>query len=414
MPPKNVGHVAAWRLCLGCGACAYGCPENKIRLVDFVNDGIRPVILDGCGRCGECVRFCPGYETSHAGVAPEAGASPGLMKGWGTVLEIWQGYAADPELRFSGSSGGAASALALYCIEEEDMGGALHTGACVDDPWRNRTVLSRCREELLARTGSRYSPASPCDGLSLMETSASPCVFIGKPCDVAGLRKAQGLRPGLNGKTGLAISIFCAGTPSSRGTLELLRNFRIEPGEVSGVRYRGMGWPGSFSVSVKEKNVPSFKASYEEVWGFLQRFRPLRCHLCPDGTGELADISCGDPWHMERKPWDRGHSMIVVRTERGRRVIRAAIKAGYLHLERAGPGILERSQGNLLEKRRNIWGRLLVFRLLMIPHPRLRDFSLLENWLDLKFAGKINSILGTAKRMMLRGYFRRLKHLFNL
>ena len=39
----------------------------------------------------------------------------------GYALEIWEGYAADPEIRRLGSSGGLLSALALYCLEKEGM-----------------------------------------------------------------------------------------------------------------------------------------------------------------------------------------------------------------------------------------------------------------------------------------------------
>ena len=58
--------------------------------------------------------------------------------------------------------------------------------------------------------------------------------------------------------------------------------------------------------------------SYMESWGFLQRYRPYRCYLCPDGTGELADLSCGDPWYREILEDEPGHSLVVVRTERGK------------------------------------------------------------------------------------------------
>ena len=57
---------------------------------------------------------------------------------------------------------------------------------------------SRTRAELLAATGSRYAPASPCDGLKMIEDAPGPCVFIGKPCDVEGLRLSQAARPTLS------------------------------------------------------------------------------------------------------------------------------------------------------------------------------------------------------------------------
>ena len=46
----------------------------------------------------------------------------------GPYLEVWDGYAADDEIRRKASSGGALSALSLYCLEKENMESVLHTG----------------------------------------------------------------------------------------------------------------------------------------------------------------------------------------------------------------------------------------------------------------------------------------------
>src|SRR5690606_25501257 len=133
-----------------------------------------------------------------------------MTAAWGPVIEVWEGSAADEALRFSGSSGGAASALAAYAMEQEGFAATLHIAAREDVPYLNETVLSRSRQELLARTGSRYAPASPCDGLNLIEESQAPCVFIGKPCDVAATAKARAIRSRLDEKLGLSIAMFCA------------------------------------------------------------------------------------------------------------------------------------------------------------------------------------------------------------
>ena len=144
------------------------------------------------------------------------GAIKQLGKRWGRIIELWEGYAADPEIRFKGSSGGLCTALSLFCLEKGYAGGVLHIGSDPERPLKNKTVRSASREELVSRTGSRYSPASPCDGLECIEEARHPSVFVGKPCDVAGLRMAQAIHPELEQKTFLVIGFFCAGTPSTR------------------------------------------------------------------------------------------------------------------------------------------------------------------------------------------------------
>jgi len=351
---------------------------------------------------------CPGYEAIHQAFKARTALLPELSQRFGLILEIWEGHAADPEIRFNGSSGGLATALALYCLEKEAMYGALHIGADPDCSWKNKTVLSRNREELLLRTGSRYSPASPCDSLDRIERAPNSCIFIGKPCDIAGLRKAQTLRPGLSEKVGVTIGFFCAGTPSTRGTLDFLNSYNVKPLDVAELRYRGKGWPGMATVKFK-RGKPSIKVTYEDSWGFVQKYRPFRCYLCPDLTGEFADISFGDPWYREIKEDDLGHSLILVRTEKGRKIFYKAMDAGYVIAGRADPDVLYLSQKNLLKKRQAIWGRLLAMKALGIPIPKLEGFHLFENWLDLSTREKIRSILGTVRRIIQRKYFLPIK-----
>ena len=406
---RNVADVAGWRMCIGCGACAYVCPEQKIVLKDIEEDGIRPFLKDSdCGGCPDCLKVCPGLETSHEEEESHPGSIRELKSGWGSVLELWEGHATDPRFRFEGSSGGAASALAAFCLERGVAEGVMHIGASETEPWRNQTFYSRSSEELLARTGSRYSPASPCDSLETLENGKGAGVFIGKPCDIVGLRRSESLMPSLREKVALAIGIFCAGTPSTRGTLDMIRKMGVATDAVEELRYRGRGWPGMATVRLKGQTELRSRLSYMEAWGFIQKYRPYRCYLCPDGTGEFADLSCGDPWYREIAEGEAGYSLVLVRNEKGRRVLRDAMEAGYLTLKPMEPGVLVRSQENLLGKRQAIWGRLLALKALGIPTPRLYGFSLFENWRALPFYEKVRSVAGTARRAIQRKYYRPL------
>ena len=396
--------MAAWRLCLGCGNCVYGCPGNNIQIVDFLNDGLRPIISpDGCSQCSACLKYCPGVFTVHE-------YHKDKEKRWGPIDEVWEGFAVDTEIRFKGSSGGLCTALSLFCLEKGLAGGILHIGTDKKKPWINKTYLSEKKEEIVIRSGSRYSPASPCDGLADIEKAEKPSVFIGKPCDVCGLRMAQKYNPELIQKTILAIGFFCAGTPSTSGTLDLLRQKNIEPEAIAELRYRGMGWPGMATVRRKGESEPGLKLSYNDSWGFVQKYRPFRCYLCPDLTAEFADISVGDPWYREVGENEPGQSLILIRTQKGKEIFHDAVAAGYVKATKVNSDIIFRSQKNLLGKRQAIWGRLLAMKLLGIPCPQLKGFHLFENWLDLSAKEKVKSILGTVKRIIQRNYFKPLDY----
>ena len=399
---KNVSDVASWQLCSGCGVCVPACSQKAVSLIDVFDHGIRPKVdLTKCQECSECLKVCPGIGLTHSRF--DEATIPQLRKSWGPVLEVWEGYATDPEIRFKGSSGGVATALALYCLEKENIAGALHIGANPEQPLSNISVFSQNRNDLLQCTGSRYSPAAPCEKLDMIKEAGGMCVFLGKPCDVAALRKMQMLELGINKNVGLAISIFCAGTPSTEGTYKLLDKLSVKPNEVKEIRYRGCGWPGMTSVILNRDTQEKRQITYEESWGnILCHYVQFRCRICPDATGEFADISCGDPWYRDNNESCEGYSLVLARTELGCQLIKAAIHDGYLYLTKRESGVVPASQVSLLNKRRNIYGRLIAMRLFSLPTPDFDGFSLVDNFKCLCIVEKAKSIFGTIKRIVMR------------
>ena len=399
----SITDVAERQLCTGCGVCAYLQP-GEITMVDDRKSGRRPLVNrspDGAPpSTDEALQVCPGASLGHpAKPEPEV---DGVDPMWGPVLEIWEGYAAAPDIRFSASSGGAATALALHGIECGMTHGILHIRARPSEPLRNETVLSHDREAMLSATGSRYAPASPCDRLDLIESAPGPCTFIGKPCDVAAAQRARKIRSALDCNLGLTIAIFCAGTPTYRGTSEMLKLMGIEDeSTVKSVRYRGNGWPGEAEaiVETSEGGTESRRLSYDESWGgVLQKHRQWRCYVCADHTGEFADVAVGDPWYRPIEPDEHGWSLVIARTEVGRRAIQAAIDDGYLVAKNMPGSSIGASQPGLSKGRGAVWGRTTASRLLGIPSPRYSGLPMFRAWLRLPFVKKLRSTLGLVRR----------------
>ncbi|MEM9514935.1 MAG: Coenzyme F420 hydrogenase/dehydrogenase, beta subunit C-terminal domain [Actinomycetota bacterium] len=409
-PIRSITDVAERQLCTGCGACAAVQPDDIV-MVDDIEFGRRPIVSTRDGvTTDRALACCPGVELEH-GPDP-TGVVDSLRNDWGPVVAVWEGYAGDEDIRYAGSSGGAATAIALYCIEREGMGGVLHTAARADVPYLNRTVYSTTREEMMAATGSRYAPASPCDRLDLVRDAAKPSVFIGKPCDVAATSKVRRLDERLNRKLGLTIGIFCAGTPTTRGTLEMLRAMGVDdPQQLVGLRYRGNGWPGhavARFVDTRGEERES-ELTYAESWGdVLGPHRQWRCYVCADHTSEFADVAVGDPWYVQPDGRDPGRSLIVARSARGRRVVESAIAAGALHAWPVTPDHLPASQPELLRVRGAVWGRSLASRMLGIPAPRFRGMPLFVVWLrDLTLRDKLQSTIGLVRRVRRKGLWKR-------
>jgi coenzyme F420 hydrogenase subunit beta len=295
------------------------------------------------------------------------------------------------------------SALSLYCLEVERMEFVLHTGMDPDKPWRNLTVVSRTREELLSRAGSRYTPSSPCEQLKLIENASGPCVFIGRPCDAAAAMALRKIRPQLDRNLGLVLTFFCAGAPCSKATLDLLQQHGIESRDIESIRYRGNGWPGLFSVEQPRGSL-RLELTYDQTWGYLaQKFRSFRCNLCPDGLGEISDIASGDAWHRRAETSNPGESIVIARSGRGQEILRMAEAHGYLELQPSSPDRVVEAQ-ELVKRRFEVYGRLVGLRLMGVPVPAFDGFHLSKAWTrHTTSASKFKTILGTIKRVLVRG-----------
>jgi coenzyme F420 hydrogenase subunit beta len=233
-------------------------------------------------------------------------------------------------------------------------------------------------------------------------------VVIGKPGEIAALRNAEEMRPQLKKNVGVALSFFCAESPPTKATAALLEKLGVAGDSVTELKYRGRGWPGYFAPVSAGDSEPRHKLTYRESWAFLQAFRPWSVQVWPDGTGELADISCGDPWYEEPDGDNPGFSLVVVRTEKGREVVKAAMAARYLHLTPAEPWKLVKSQEGLIRKKGAVWGRLLAMRLFGMPAPNLKAYGVFDCWLKLSWGEKLKSTIGSVRRIISRSLYRRL------
>jgi coenzyme F420 hydrogenase subunit beta len=128
---------------------------------------------------------------------------------------------------------------------------------------------------------------------------------------------------------GFLISIFCGSNFELEGTEFIIKRiFKVKLDDVARISHRdGIPKPGDFVLETKEgefKTIPWISMDY--ILGL--RFMRDRCRECPDQSGELADISVGDPRPPIASPdsW----SAAYIRTEEGKEIFEGAVKAGFL------------------------------------------------------------------------------------
>ena len=387
---RSLQDVVTADMCSGCGACHYRHPKYVVEMKNNIDRGFLPIFnQDMQADQSDGLEVCPGYKLS-----PEIAYPPNSpLKAYlvGLYKSIYEGFAVDEEIRHTASSGGILTALALYCLEKEGMEFVLHIGMDPDKPWQNCTVVSRSRDDLIGNAGSRYNTSSPCSGLRLIEEAERKCVFIGKPCDVSAVQKARKLNPKLDANLGAVLTFFCAGTPSTRATLELMDEIGATTEGLESLRYRGEGWPGGFHARYQNSERDVY-LSYEESWGKINRQRPVRCFICPDGLGEFADVSSGDAWHRYGKEKSEGLSIILTRTGFGINLLSKAVAAGYIEVKESTVKDLLHAQP-MIARRREIWGKIIGMRLVGLSVPTFKGFHLFRAWLTSSLMAKVKSLL---------------------
>lgn len=399
---QTLARVVPGELCSGCGACAGLAPEAVEMRVSEAGF-LRPVETGPVPAAAEAAiaAACPGREVRQQ--RPEGRRDDPL---WGPYLEMRTGHATDPELRYSGSSGGALSALLMHLLETGSVDAVIETGADPARPLGNRPLRARTRAEILAGAGSRYAPSAPLADLSALLGDERRFAFVGKPCDVSALRALERRDPRVAARFPYMISFFCAGVPSLAGAREILRGLGVEEGEVAAFRYRGEGWPGHAKARLHDGR--EARMSYADSWGgILSRHVQLRCRICPDGTGGAADVVCADAWETDARGYPvfeerDGVSLVVSRTQRGEALVRAAGSAGALALGPFDPAELAAIQPGQTGKRRYTLARTLGLRLLGRPAPRYRGFHLGRNALRAGPVANLRNLLGTMRRVVLR------------
>ena len=364
--------------CLGCGLCATALGPGRCRMQMGTDGFYHPEVEQPLSADEDSLvsRLCPGIHVEGEG---QGGY-------WGPMLAIAEGWSADAAIRHNAASGGVVTALALYLLESGQVDGILQVGCDADDWSLNRLQCSTTRAEVLRCAQSRYAPALIFDRLQELldartEGKAPVYAFVGKPCDIAGLKNFLRERPQYQSRIRCTISIFCAGMPSINATYQIVRESGRDDSPLR-LRYRGVGWPGKFRAEWADGT--ALERTYQQSWGgALGRSLGIRCKACPDGIGMLADISVGDSWNtLNGYPdftEDEGRCFVMLRTAVGQQLYNDAIAAGYVVSRSFDVDHIPLMQAYQYKRRKSTGWRIFSLQLQTHGMLRFRHISVLRN-----------------------------------
>lgn len=312
---NRIQKIVDKNLCLGCGLCETVCGKINVEMQLQKNGFFFPAIKNLQAEKEQIIsQICPGINIVND---QPFGKSERI---WGRVLGAYSAYSTDKEIRTKGSSGGIISAIAIYLLENKIIDAVLQVGGDATNYKQNVLKISTTKEDVLACATSRYAPAAVFNNvLQILTNSADSYCFIGKPCDISGIKNFLNAYPQYKERFIFFISIVCAGMPSFNATQDAIDSFGTAQNPVTDLVYRGNGWPGyfSFTDAVGKKH----QMSYNDSWGkILGRKIHFRCKICPDGIGLQADIAVGDAWETKDGYPDfterEGQSLVLLRTSK--------------------------------------------------------------------------------------------------
>jgi len=385
-------------LCLGCGLCESICGNENVEMIlsedGFFHPNVKKIVED---KEDIITRICPGINIDND-IKYKKDQSI-----WGKIISLKSGYSTDSQIRKKGSSGGVVSAISLYLLEQNLVNGILQVGGDPLDYKQNSLRISKTKTDILTAASSRYAPALVFIKIKqILEDSDDIYCFVGKPCDVSGLKNFLKEFPQYKTRFRFIISIICAGIPSFKGTQSIIDNLKgISP--VKDLVYRGNGWPGSFSF--RDSNGDFFQQSYNDSWGkTLNKHLNFRCKVCPDGIGLQADISVGDAWETHDGYPDfsekEGQSLIIVRTDYGAELLNRIEAEGYIITDNIPENRIRAMQPFQYGRRTRVGARLLAFYIVKKQLLNYKNLSLFYNMRFVKLRTLVKEFVGTFKRLM--------------
>lgn len=157
--------------CSGCSACKEACPKQCISMECDALDATYPIIDESvCIDCGICSKTCPNNREIK----------------FNKTQKVYAAWSNEQEIRRTSASGGIAYELYRFWLQ----GGGVATGVVYDNKLGCHFVLLQELSELPATQNSKYTFSDTNGIYEVIKRKledAIPVLFIGVPCQVAGL-----------------------------------------------------------------------------------------------------------------------------------------------------------------------------------------------------------------------------------
>lgn len=299
--------------CCGCNACAEICPKHCIKMYKDKKGFFYPKVDEKqCVNCGLCLKVCPCKTSLNEFQFPKE------------AFAVW---AKDTEQHISSSSGGIASVLSRYIIEN---GGIVYGCVAEGEIVKHVRVDDICDIERLR--GSKYVQSDIISIYSQVRSDLknNKCVlFIGTPCQVAGLKN---FIPSKSRENLYLVDLICHGVPSQQMFSDHIRSV-IGNKKINKISFREKT---DFVLRLESDEIiyksDLWKDRYVDMYynGFIDGliYRDS-CYKCQFARSErYSDMTIGDFWGLKDteilpKEHKNGVSVVLLNSDKGNSIFNA-------------------------------------------------------------------------------------------
>ena len=300
---NNLSYVCEKDMCAGCGLCINTCPVNAITIVDSLKSLNAVINTTKCVKCNRCHNDCP-QNTNFVYTEP---------------IKWFQGWIDDEQDRVLSSSGGVGYALAKSVIKK---GG--YVVSCLLREGEFTFKLVDSENELSGFRGSKYVKSNPTKIYAHIKKKleeGKTVLFLGLPCQVAGIKKYIGENLGINLIT---VDLICHGSPSQELLRKFLEQYGIDLRKLNNLSFREKQF---FSINADNATIcpKQIKDRYtlSFVNGLTYTENCYSCHYAQ--LGRISDLTIGDSWGTDfLEEEKKGVSLILCQNKKGITLVKSS------------------------------------------------------------------------------------------
>lgn len=342
-------NISILRNCYGCGVCVKACPVDIISLKENEDGFYSPRIdeQDKCIECGLCLKACAFNHDTVSETSREIGTSEEV----GAPREVasYAAWSNDGTVRQWGSSGGIGFEIGRHLIGKGYRAIGVRYNPATH---RAEHYIASTIEEFMPSAGSKYIPST--FEKALLEIDLKQKYLVtGTPCQIDSFRRL--IRNKRVEDNFVLLDFFCHGVPSLLLWDKYLAEIEQKIGPTGFVSWRNKltGWHDSYSMQADPRdgstkadphgsnadprggyNLSSqekehlYSSRYTRGDLFYTFFLGNYClnECCYDAckykmTSSAADIRIGDLWGNAYKDNEKGVSVALAFTEKGKRIL---------------------------------------------------------------------------------------------